>query len=810
MADETRKILLELNIDTVKSVKNISELKKLQKAANVELEKTKIGTEEYKKLESASGLLTKRITGLRDNLKQNTKELDVQKGSARDLSAQYSALTRALREAAPGSQVLGLSFEEAKKKANSLRQEVKKFEEDLGNTAPNVGNYGTAFKDATSEVQVFGVSLGRLFQIILANPFLLILSALAALGKALMSNDTIATFFKGVMTGIGIVMDNISAVISEVALALVEFGSQSSGVSKIIKETLVRAFNSLIAPIMYVIDLMPAVKAALEGEFAEAADIAGDATVKFGKSVAGLNEEVPKFVENLVKAVSAGIDYEAQLDAIEAKQSKLNVTTAKLENQRDRLFLQSKDLAKSEEERIAISERAEDVNKKILAGRVALLNEEIAAEQRHFESLGRDSIKREESEFKINDLLVKRLNFENEALRFEELNQNKRNAIIEKQLADQERLTAEQEKARKKREEDEVKLAEKIKDSDNKLQQFRLDLSAKRATDIDEKLKAELAAEDFRVSVLLSDDKLLASEREFILADSGARKLDLQIAADKASLDQTHKTEAERAAAIQKSNDQVASYANQTAGILQSINQTNLNNQLTDLENKKNQELKFAGNNAKKRAKIEADYNQKRESLEKEAAHRSNAIAIVQAIVNTALSVTKALGSAPPPANFILAALNGAAGAAQVGAIISQDNKLADGGIINPRFAKGGMIGGKPHSLGGTKFYGEDGSVFEAEKDEGLVVVNKYDTPLLSKLSAINSIHGKPFFREGGALFADGGFASRSSSQQIVNDVMSRNQLIDIITSQPAPIVTVEDINAGVGGRSRVVSRATV
>jgi len=55
-------------------------------------------------------------------------------------------------------------------------------------------------------------------------------------------------------------------------------------------------------------------------------------------------------------------------------------------------------------------------------------------------------------------------------------------------------------------------------------------------------------------------------------------------------------------------------------------------------------------------------------------------IAFGEAVINTALGVSKALASAPPPVNFINASAVGAAGAAQISTIATQ--KFATGGIV--------------------------------------------------------------------------------------------------------------------------------
>jgi hypothetical protein len=97
------------------------------------------------------------------------------------------------------------------------------------------------------------------------------------------------------------------------------------------------------------------------------------------------------------------------------------------------LILQSKDLSKTEEERIRLNEAAAAIDKRILSERLSLLNEEISAQQKYINALDEGSVKREEAEFRLNDLLVQRNAFEQESIRFQELAQNKRNAIIEKQ-----------------------------------------------------------------------------------------------------------------------------------------------------------------------------------------------------------------------------------------------------------------------------------------------------------------------------------------------------------------------------------------
>jgi hypothetical protein len=638
MADE-KEILLKIEVDRTQSQKELEATTKQildSKAAINELNKSfkagEISTDQYVK---QSINLKKTQKELTDQQKALTKEVSAESNSLDALRLKLSALTKERNGLNQQTKEGAARFKELQKEILDTTTAIKDQEQAGGDFRRNVGNYGSVFKEAVGGVQVFGQSLGSLFKMILTNPIGLIITALVALFNILKQNDTIATFFKGVMTGLGVVMDQISAVVSDVVLGLGKFGGETSKLTEIIKDVGTRILNQLLAPLNFLIDIMPAVSAAFEGEFSKAADIAGEASKEFGKSIVFLNDEVPEFINNMSDAVKVGIEYEKALDAIEAKQSKLNVTIAKLSNERDKLILQSKDLSKTEEERIALNEKAVNIDRKILKERLGLLDEEINAQKKYISALGEDSVKREEAEFKLNDLQVQRLGFQNEAIRFEEIAQNKRNAIIEKQLADEAKLAEEKEKQRLKDEADAVKRVEQIINSENKLEQFRLDQAAKNAESIDERLRAELEAEDFRVEVLLEKENLLASEREFILADSAAR------------IDAIHKkSEENQRAETEKTAKIDAQIQNQKLGLAEGV----------------------AGTLA---------------SIAKDGSDTQKVLASVAAAINTAQGVTGALAnSAPPPVGlgpvgaFVSAATIGASGLAQIAKI----NAAAGGG----------------------------------------------------------------------------------------------------------------------------------
>jgi hypothetical protein len=105
--------------------------------------------------------------------------------------------------------------------------------------------------------------------------------------------------------------------------------------------------------------------------------------------------------------------------------------------------------------------------------------------------------------------------------------------------------------------------------------------------------------------------------------------------------------------------------------------------------------------NAQK-SKLDSDYAKQESKLKKEAFEKNKQAQLINAIIATATGVAQSLP------NLVLAGIAAALGAVQVATIVSQPT---------PKFEKGGMFGGKPHSAGGTKGYFDDGTQIESYHD---------------------------------------------------------------------------------------------
>lgn len=257
---------------------------------------------------------------------------------------------------------------------------------------------------------------------------------------------------------------------------------------------------------------------------------------------------------------------------------------------------------------------------------------------------------------------------------------------------------------------------------------------------------------------------------------------------------------------IQKETTVALNSAVQLTDALSQITQNRIANELNDEQNKNDEQQQLLQSQLDAGLISEADYKTKKESLDKEfkakesklkkeAFEKEKQANIIKAIMNTAVGVTAAAPVIP------LMALAAVLGGIQVGLIASQPT---------PKFAKGGIFGGKSHDNGGTKGVFDDGTQIEVEKDESFFILNKRATPLISQLSSINeSTGGVPLMAKGGVMkFANGGVVMNSITGQIDNQYTQQNAFMRAVRNMPNPIVDVREISNAQNNVAVVENRA--
>jgi hypothetical protein len=188
----------------------------------------------------------------------------------------------------------------------------------------------------------------------------------------------------------------------------------------------------------------------------------------------------------------------------------------------------------------------------------------------------------------------------------------------------------------------------------------------------------------------IKDEKQLASELELINAET------------------QQAITAETKSETDKRIDLAVQYADQVVNVFNALNElskVNSENRIAEVTATSEAEL----NAINASDALERDKQKQRVALEKRTAaaiaaektkqaRQDKALALFQIGINTAKGIISALGATPP--NPILAAFIGVTGAIQAAAVAAKPL---------PKFEKGGLIGGRLHSQGGTLIEAEQG-----------------------------------------------------------------------------------------------------
>lgn len=191
-------------------------------------------------------------------------------------------------------------------------------------------------------------------------------------------------------------------------------------------------------------------------------------------------------------------------------------------------------------------------------------------------------------------------------------------------------------------------------------------------------------------------------------------------------------------------------------------------------------------------------------SLFDQASEEFKQFQIVQTLISTYAAAQRAFESQliPGDPTSIVRAVAAAIFASVQGlARVAQIEKFEDGGLAY-------TVGGKRHSQGGTKFYGEDGTRFEAEQGEGIFVLKRdAHASLISNLSGLNQkYNGRSWFSGGSEKYALGGnvIPITQSGQMQMQQGQMLDLIVSVVSSLPRPQVSVVDINNGQAAASQV------
>ena len=665
--------------------------KNAAKAKITDLEKRKLTKEQIEatKIEAKEAQTAYRGVQKEIITRNKAEEQGVQ--TIEKMRAQLSRLYKELDNTQVGSK----RFQEITVEAAKLRGEIGKAEEASGRFQRNVGNYQSAIQDAFAAM---GVNVAGLTQNI-------------TLARNAIQLTTAST------TGLTTATGGLSAALKVVKIALISTGI---GAFLVVLGLVINALRKF-DPIIDAIEQGMAALGAVFSSFSDTVLSVITGQKSFSEAVNGAGEAMSK-------AAKAAIEYTKAQQDLDDKIFESTVNQEKYKNQIAELILQSKNRTLSEQERIKLIDEALKIEETAFAERKYIADEELRLAQSQL--IAKNNLTDEEAEdlktlgvaYAISLKERKRVTDEQiEALTAALVKQQQAEgesiAIREKALNRRDQLEdAANEKAKKRAEEQRAIVAEQIK-----LQQIA-DQYAIDAINALLKLK-EVAAES-------PEDTLFSLPDEETIEDGTTRTVEIFEERAQRGLE-----------IIQDFQDQTKSVYENDIEALDAAYQRGListeqyEQGKLDIRKQYNaQLLEGTANTLNQLAEIFG----KESKAGKAAAIAATAISTYQA----ALEAYKSLAGIPVVGPTLGAAAAGVAtafGLKQIQKIASTKQEEL------PRFARGGIIGGRPHSQGGTKFVGSDGTRFEAEQGEYIAVVNKKDAGRAALLDAINSTNGASF-----------------------------------------------------------------
>lgn len=791
MAD--RVIVVEVEYDTEQAQQSIKDLSATIEGERVEQAKLKKALEEGR---ISQVEYSKKVAESKERLNQANRERKNTIQLTQQESNSINGLKAKIKDLTSKRDKLNLTTEEGRKKAEQYNREIEETKKRLKEAQTATEKSGGAFARLGQDLDKIPGPIGGIIQGIksmtkaamtfILTPIGAVIAALAlaimAVKKAFTASEEGQNKYNKLMSMIGVVTGNLSDLLSDLGEKIIEaFESPQEAIEKF-GETLKKHVTNRIEGML---ELIPAlgksIKLVFQREFKEAGRVALDAVSKATLGVENMTDRIQGLIEKTKEQIKENkrelaiaknlADRRAALDKIEREATVTRAKNAK--RIADLILLTRQENVANEEKKKALEEamkiKSEELDLDMFIAKERL---KLKQEENNFSKSTKEDLN-EEAELRANVFTV------------EKQNADQRRELVNRQIELGNRIRAEEKKAedeRKKAQEEEIKRRGEAILKLAELEQARMEREAETFEE-ERDLKIEREQEEY--NRLIENKQLLSEEIELIEAQHREKltaiEQDYQTKVEAMRQKNLNQARSNMQAIIKESSimadsrvtimsdafskiatinykevDSFTDAANamgSAASGLTDLIIANHGKEYADLQQQKAAQLKLAGDNAKMREEIERRYAKKEQELKKKQFEEDKKKAIIDASIATALAVLNGLTTQPfMPLGIAMAAVAGILGGVQIASISRKKY------TPTATYAKGGIIGGLPHSQGGTKFYGDDGSIFEAEKNELMLVLNKDATAEIAAYSAINeSYGGRSFFNKGSSHLQEGG-----------------------------------------------------
>lgn len=746
------------DIDRLKQ--SIAQLKKERQDLAKAVDEGRISEEQAAKamtvLESGIRVQNKELQTLNRTLDNSIKQRSAEVGSIEANRAELSRLTAEYIK-------LGKPTQAQTDRIKELSEKLKEQEKAIGNTSRNVGNYQKAIEKAVGNLNIFGVNIGSTITGLKSTQ-----QSLQGVVKGLGATSGALNVLKTALISTG-----IGAIVIALGSMIVFLTKTQKGIEIVNKVT-----AALSATFSVLIDRVSQIGEGLFEIFVEGKLLSG--INKVATSLDGVTEEIKE-------EAKAASDLAATTDELAKRQVELTEVQAERRRQSEELRLAAKDEEKSIKERQDLLLRSLALEQQIAADEIAIAEErariitdqtnlakstteelqEAANARAEADEIAAGAARRQkEIQAELNGLIKKSLADEKKAIEENRKLTEQRNKEIEeqtkgrltRQLQESEAYFAEQRLIEKEN------FAEGVIDKEEyneRLKELKQD-ELQGQIEILETFGLEVAEKQIELDNLVADNKIAIREKDLENQEEIAERV--------------KELNAELIEAEQDLQDAKIDIASNAFDILEGFAE----------QGSALGRLAFLGQQA---AAISETIISAQRAIAQITA-QTNAIPAVlpPAIPNPAYPIAQALGLKQKIQIGVQAGI-------AVAKIAAQSIKgFAEGGEV-------AEVGGKPHSEGGTKYFGQDGNVVEMERGEGLYVMKKSAQEHIKRLSQYNEMFGGKSWmgapvkhaQTGGVI--DGGFSARDISRGVNEQINSSDLVSDLLRNLPSPEVKVTEIN---------------
>jgi hypothetical protein len=382
-------------------------------------------TETQVSLKINGEIASKTIRELENEVKMLNKEM-------RLLPVGSDEFVQKAKELAQAQNNLGEVRDAAKQVREQMKEmgdTAKKANSDiLGMTSTGrmIQDFAQTFNAVRAAISANVAAMGALRIAIAATGIGALIIALGSLITYFKKTDEGAVMLEGITKGLGIAMKGLTQTVASLG------------------EWMIKAFENPKQALQELGDLIlnnlinrfTAFGVILDGILSADMEKITNGTAQLATGVENLATKAKELGKEFEGAMKAGMDLAIMMDELDEAESKNITTSAKLEEQVTKLLLQSKDRTKTEAERIALLDKASQLETKKLEGDIAIAQQKLNIAQKELDTIAKTDAAYDEAARKRAEAEASLIGLRTESINLQEKITNRRNALLDAETAE--------------------------------------------------------------------------------------------------------------------------------------------------------------------------------------------------------------------------------------------------------------------------------------------------------------------------------------------------------------------------------------